>query len=181
VIVARRARPASPVRVARVARARLASPARVALVALVIGAALVVPAAAAAPTAARASYTDVLNDVMCVSCHEPLALAQSPQAIAERSYIRHLIAQGYTKPQIERALVTQYGEAVLGKPPADGFNLTVYILPPALVVLGIAFLASTLPKWRRRARQAANTPLAAGPPLGAEDTRRLDEDLARFE
>ncbi len=164
------------------------SPARAALAALFIAAALVSsPAAGAAtttptaPRAARASYTDVLNDVMCVSCHEPLALAQSPQAIAERSYIRHLIAQGYTKPQIERALVTQYGEAVLGKPPADGFNLTVYILPPALVALGIAFLALTLPKWRRRARQAADTPLAAAPALGADESRRLDEDLARFE
>ena len=66
---------------------------------------------------------------MCVSCREPLAVAQSPQALAERNYIRHLIALGMTKPQIEQALVGQYGEAVLGKPPADGFNLTVYILP----------------------------------------------------
>src|SRR5437660_1797771 len=42
-------------------------------------------ALAAAP--ARASLTDIENDVMCVSCHESLAVAQSPQAYAERSYI----------------------------------------------------------------------------------------------
>ena len=78
----------------------------------------------------KASLTDIENDVMCVSCHEPLAVAQSPQAIAERNYIRTLIAQGQTKAQIEQALVGQYGPAVLGKPPAHGFNLTVYILPP---------------------------------------------------
>jgi cytochrome c-type biogenesis protein CcmH len=158
---------------------------RVVALALAAGLVLVAGLASApgapAATAQRAAYTDVLNDVMCVSCHEPLALAQSPQAIAERGFIRHLIAQGYTKRQIEQSLVVQYGEAVLGRPPANGFNLTVYILPPALVLAGIAFLAFTLPKWRRRARVAASTPLAAGPALGAADTQRLDEDLARFE
>ncbi len=151
---------------------------------LVAGLALLPSPAAHAATShvvVRANYTDVLNDVMCTSCREPLALAQSPQAISERAFIRGLIAKGYTKPQIENALVVQYGEAVLGKPPASGFNLTVYILPPALVLGGIAFLAFTLPKWRRRARVAASSPLAAAPTLGPEDTQRLDEDLARFE
>jgi cytochrome c-type biogenesis protein CcmH len=135
--------------------------------------------AAAAPP--RASLTDIENDVMCVSCHEPLALAQSPQAYAERNFVRSLIAQGQTKAEIERALVAQYGPAVLGRPPAHGFNLTVYILPPALVVAGVALLAITLPRWRRRARAAAGTPLPAGPRLDSADTRRLDEDLARYD
>ena len=50
--------------------------------------------AAAAATTARASLTDIENDVMCVACHEPLAVAQSPQAYAERDYINGLIARG---------------------------------------------------------------------------------------
>jgi cytochrome c-type biogenesis protein CcmH len=136
-------------------------------------------AAAAAPTP-RASLTDVELDVICVSCHEPLALAQSPQAESERNFIRTLIAQGQTKSQIERALVAQYGPAVLGRPPAHGFNLTVYILPPALVALGVALLAYTLPKWRRRARAAAAAPRSSGPVLSAADKSRLDEDLSHF-
>ena len=49
---------------------------------------LALAAAAAADAAARASLTDIENDVMCVACHEPLAVAQSPQADAERNYIR---------------------------------------------------------------------------------------------
>ena len=61
------------------------------------------------PPRPRTSLTAIWNDVMCVSCHEPLAVAQSPQAIAERNYIRRLVAQGDTKAQIERALVAQYG------------------------------------------------------------------------
>lgn len=140
---------------------------------------------AAAPTLAlaatpRASLTDIENDVICPSCHEPLALAQSPQAQSERDFIRGLIAQGLTKVQIERQLVAQYGQEVLGKPPAHGFNLTVYILPPAVLLAGAALLAFTLPKWRRRSRQAATTSLPPGPRLDATDARRLDEDLSRF-
>ncbi len=141
---------------------------------------LLASTAAAAPTA-KTSLSDVEDEVMCPSCHEPLALAQSPQANAERNFIRALIAQGQTKAEIKQALVGQYGPEVLAKPPADGFNLTVYILPPALLIAGIAVLAYTLPRWRRRtAARAAATPAAAGPRVSAEDARRLDEDLARY-
>ena len=132
-------------------------------------------------TAPRASLTDIENDVMCVSCREPLAVAQSPQADAERNYIRHLIAEGQTKAQIEQALVAQYGESVLGKPPADGFNLTVYILPPAIVLVGVVVLAFALPRWRRRARAAADERRGGpGPALDSADARRLDEELTRY-
>ncbi len=144
-----------------------------------LAAAGTIPAAALAVTP-RTSLTDVEPDVMCVSCREPLALAQSPQAIAERGYISELVQQGLTKKQIEQALVGQYGLAVLGRPPAHGFNLTVYILPPALVLAGVALLAVYLPRWRRRGRGASATPLPHGPALDAADARRLDEDLARY-
>jgi cytochrome c-type biogenesis protein CcmH len=144
----------------------------------------IVPASAGA-VVPRASLTDIEQDVMCPSCHEPLALAQSPQADAERAYISMRIAQGETKQQIERDLVAQYGPSVLGKPPAHGFNLTVYILPPALLVAGALLLMFVLPRWRRRTREAAaaraRSPLPAGAPLDATDARRLQEDLASFD
>jgi cytochrome c-type biogenesis protein CcmH len=138
------------------------------------------PATAAAATP-RTSLTAIWNDVMCVSCHEPLAVAQSPQAYAERDYIRGLVNRGYTKPQIVRALVAQYGPSVLGKPPAHGFNLTVYILPPALVIAGVAILLVALPRWRRRTRAAAAAGApAAGGVLSAADERRLEDELSRY-
>jgi cytochrome c-type biogenesis protein CcmH len=131
----------------------------------------------------RASLTDIENDVMCVACREPLAVAQSPQAESERDYIRTLIAQGQSKQQIEQALLAQYGPAVLGKPPAHGFNLTVYVLPPAILIAGVIILALTLPKWRRRARAATGSDGSgpAAPKLRSADARRLEEDLARFD
>jgi cytochrome c-type biogenesis protein CcmH len=155
----------------------IAGRSRLAAFLLALAAALALPATGAA---ARASLTDIENDVMCVACHESLAVAQSPQAQSERDFVRGLIAQGQTKPQIERQLVAQYGAAVLAKPPAHGFNLTVYVLPPALLLLGLVTLAVVLPRWRRRARPAAAHPAAASAsPTAAEETR-LQEDLSRF-
>ena len=136
-------------------------------------------AVAAAPSP-RASLTQVENQLMCVVCREPLAVAQSPEADQERQLIRTLIAQGDTTSQIEQAMVANYGPAVLAKPPAHGFNLTVYILPPAILVAGLLILALTLPRWRRRARERAGTTNAPIRSLSAADARRLDEDLAQY-
>jgi cytochrome c-type biogenesis protein CcmH len=145
-----------------------------ALIALVIA-----PAAWAAPRP-RASLTDIENDVMCTVCREPLAVAQSPEADQEREYIRGLIAQGMTKAQIEQSLVAQYGVGVLGRPPAHGFNLTIYVLPPVILATGIAILAVILPRWRRRTRAAAGQPDGALPPLDPVDQERLQQELSQF-
>ena len=150
----------------------------VALVAALAAAALTPAAIGATP---RASLTDIENDVMCVSCREPLAVAQSPQAYAERAFIRSLIAQGLTKAQIERQLVAQYGPAVLGRPSAHGFNLTVYVLPPALLVAGLIILAIVLPRWRRRSRDRAAQASASAPAqLNPLEAQRLEDELSHW-
>jgi cytochrome c-type biogenesis protein CcmH len=131
-------------------------------------------------TTPKTSLTAVEPDVMCVSCREPLAVAQSPQSYAERAFIQTLVSQGYDKHQIEQALVSQYGPAVLAKPPAHGFNLTVYILPPAILVVGIVTLALTLPRWRRQAAaRRAERPVLA--PVDPTENARLEQELAHFD
>ena len=130
------------------------------LIALVAAPLAPATATATAAVAPRASLTDIESDVMCTACREPLEVAQSPQADSERAYIRGLIAQGETKSQILKNLVAQYGTAVLGKPPAHGFNLAVYVIPLAILAVGAAILAFTLPRWRRRTRAAARAPAA---------------------
>lgn len=141
-----------------------------------------IPAAALAAKMpqTRVSFTQIEGEVMCVVCHEPLAVAQSPEAFQERDYIRGLILQGRTRRQIESDLVQSYGPAVLAKPPAHGFDLLVWVIPPVAIVLAIGTLAVTLPRWRRRARAAAGAQsITPGPAISVEDSRRLDADLAR--
>ena len=102
---------------------------------------------AAAP-AARASLPAIERQVMCVTCKIPLNLAQSPQADRERALIGRLIAQGRSEAQIKRALVAQYGRAVLALPSASGFGVLAYAVPLAVVttVTVVTF------RWTRRDR-----------------------------
>jgi cytochrome c-type biogenesis protein CcmH len=153
--------------------------AALALCALTVG--LGAPAAATAAPRPRTTLLNVEGSLMCVACKEPLAEPDSPEAQRERQVVQQLIAKGYTKQQIIKAMVAQYGTAVLAKPPARGLNLTIYVIPPAIVAAGVLFLLVTLPRWRRRAREAAITPMVNAPAISAADARRLEQDLAQFE
>jgi cytochrome c-type biogenesis protein CcmH len=127
----------------------------------------------------RTTLPAMEQQVMCVVCRTPLAVANGPQAEAERRQIRTLIAQGRSERQIKDVLVAQYGDRVLALPNDDGFNLAVYLVPILAVVLALALLAVALPRWRREARARAAAPAATVPAPSAEELRRLDEDLAR--
>ena len=104
-----------------------------------------------------ASFADVEDEVMCVSCNVALNVAESPQADAERKYIRQLIAKGDDKQQVKRALVAVYGDNVLALPKSEGINWAAYLVPIALV----ATLAVALGFGLRRWRPAASPPDAA--------------------
>jgi len=125
-------------------------------------------------------YNGIVSQFMCTECHEPLNQVNSPEAISEKQYLQGLVTRHLTLGQIKHAMVAQYGVAVLAQPPASGFNLTVYILPPAVFLGGLALLAYTLPKWRARSRRAAATPIAGAAPLEPDEARRLDDELTNF-
>jgi cytochrome c-type biogenesis protein CcmH/NrfF len=125
-------------------------------------------------------YLSVVTQFMCTTCHEPLQQVNSPQAISEKSFLRGLIAKDLTLGQIKTAMEDQYGPEVLARPPASGFNLTIYILPPVVLIGGLALLAYTLPKWRERSRKAADVKLPTAEPLESADAKRLDDELTNF-
>ena len=149
------------------------------LLALALACALLgsAPALAATP---KASLVDVEDEVMCTTCNVALNIAESPQADRQRAYIRGLIAQGLDKEQIKAALVEEYGEDVLALPDSDGFGITAYAIPFALLAVLAGGLALLLPSWRRRSPAGIGEPESATP-LSDEDTRRLDADLVRYD
>ncbi len=151
------------------------------LAALLVAAALMASAAqAAAAVAPRASLLAIERQAMCVTCKVALDESEAPQANTEREYIQGLINQGEDEAEIKRALVAQYGPTVLGLPSAHGFDLTAYLVPVLVVLALIATVLLLIPGWRRRGRaQAAATGAAAV--LSAEDTAKLEADLARFD
>jgi cytochrome c-type biogenesis protein CcmH/NrfF len=125
----------------------------------------------------RASLPDIEREVMCPVCGVPLNLADSPQADRERAFIRALIARGRTSGQIKQELVAQFGRSVLALPPSRGFDLAVYLVPIGAGALLLALVALLLARWRRRGRALA----PAAPSLGADDARRVERDLARYD
>ncbi len=140
----------------------------------------VLPAQVLGAVVIRTTLPAVEGQVMCVTCKIPLTIAVSPEATRERVFIQRLIDQGRTEAQIKRALVHEYGPAVLSLPSSHGFGLTAYLVPPLVLLATLALLALLLPRWRRRARVA---PAAgdASPTLTAADRARLDADMARFD
>jgi len=134
----------------------------------------------------QASFNDIEDEVMCVTCNVPLNVAESPQADQQREQIRSLVADGLTKQQILDSLVAEYGdENILAAPKAEGINILAYAVPLGIGVVLVAALALTLPRWRRRspatAFGAGTGTASAAPSLNTADARRLDEDLARYE
>jgi cytochrome c-type biogenesis protein CcmH/NrfF len=150
------------------------------LAGLVVAVAFAGPGALAAGAATDQSYTSVVPQFMCVACHEPLNQVDSLEALSEKVTLRHLIREGLSLGQIKSGMVAQYGPEVLARPAASGFNLTIYILPPAVLIGGLALLAYTLPKWRERSRRTAGSSLPAAAPLASDDAKRLDDELADF-
>lgn len=151
---------------------------RAAALALLVALAAASPAAAAAP---RASLYEIESEVMCPVCGTLLQLAESPQALREKAFVRRLIYQGKTRQQIKDALVAEYGEAVLALPKGKGFNLSAYLVPAVAFAIALVALALGILRWRR----AGGPPDGGGasPPRGPspEDEARLEADLARYD
>jgi cytochrome c-type biogenesis protein CcmH len=128
---------------------------------------------------ASTTLPTIERQVMCVTCKIPLNVAESPQANRERAFIRTLISQSHSEAQIKRALVAEYGPAVLALPSAKGFDLAAYLVPAAVVLALIGLLAVLLPDWRRRA-SAQRQQQGEVPPPSPSDAARLQADIERF-
>ena len=139
---------------------------------------LALAAAAGAAGAPRASLPDIEDEVMCPVCGVPLNIAEAPQAQREREFIRGLIARGYDKPRIKRALEAEFGPAVLALPRKSGFDLAAYLVPILLGLAAAGGLGVALMRWRGR---GPPPPPASPAAVSGAEARRLEEDLSRYD
>lgn len=154
--------------------------ARALAVSLLSAALLAVAPALGAAATPTASQNQIEAEVMCPVCGTLLELAESPQAQREKAFIARLISEGRSEAQIKDALVAEYGETVLALPRGSGFSLSAYLVPiVAFLVAAVALTLGVL-KWRRTSSApGGGGPKADGP--SAEDSDRLDADLARYD
>jgi cytochrome c-type biogenesis protein CcmH len=129
----------------------------------------------------RASYSDVEDELMCVTCNIPLPLAESPQAERQKAELRRLVDTGMTKDRIKDQMVAEYGSNVLALPKDDGIGIAAYLIPILAGIGILGLLAVLLPRWRRRSRIDGTEGAEHGESLSSAETQRLDEELARFD
>jgi len=144
------------------------------LIGVALWLALAAPAAAACP---QTSLGDLEDEVMCPVCGTSLGLAtESPQAQRERAFIQAQIDDCKSKDEIKDALVAEFGDEVLALPDDNGFDLAAYLVPLAILLgAGIAITVGVR-RWRARPAAAANGPVAS-----SRESKRLDDDLARYD
>ncbi len=140
------------------------------------------PAQEATPPAAIAVTDDQVNAIAkqlyCPVCENiPLDVCPTPACAQWRDQIRDLLSEGKSEQEIKDYFVQQYGDRVLGTPPARGFNWIVYVVPPVAILLGAYFLYRALLAWRKPLpRNGAEANLA---PSSDEYVRRLEEELRK--
>ncbi len=101
---------------------------------------------------------------------------QCPSAPTLRAKIREKLAAGQSEPQILEAMVAEFGPAILAAPPAEGFNLTAWVMPFVALALGLAFVYFVARRWHARRRA---TP--ADPYLLERYRTNLEREIKRLE
>jgi cytochrome c-type biogenesis protein CcmH len=141
----------------------------------------------AAPAAAQEGDDQVTDDevnaiakqLFCPVCENiPLDVCPTQACEQWRGVIRDMLAEGYSEQEIKDYFVAQYGDRVLGVPPARGINWIVYIFPPVAFVVGAAILFFAIRRWKVEPSQSADPEL---PPELEDDpyVARMEEELRK--
>lgn len=94
----------------------------------------------------------VASELRCPVC-QGLSIQDSPSELAlqMRAVVRDQLAAGRTPDEVKRYFVEKYGEWILLEPEARGFNVLIYVLPVAAVLLGAAAVVVAVRRWSRPA------------------------------
>jgi cytochrome c-type biogenesis protein CcmH/NrfF len=129
-----------------------------------------------ASTAVR--YNDLGHKMMCVcGCNQILIECNHlgcPDSDRMLGELRASIAGGSSDDAILTAFQEKYGATVLAAPMLTRFNIIAWIVPPAVLILGIAGTAVLVRRWRLRAA-SISTPPAPHFPAMRERIRRETE------
>ncbi len=124
----------------------------------------------------------VAHQLYCPVCENiPLDVCPTQACAQWRGLIHDMLAQGKSAQEIKDYFVQQYGDRVLGTPPARGINWLVYIVPPVAILIGVFVLFRAFQEWRKPVKQA---PSAEVHPPGSPQqddayVRRLEEELRK--
>ena len=79
--------------------------------------------------------------LMCPVCPaETIDQSQADVALQMRELVREKLRAGETEGQIYDFFVERYDKGVLAEPPAEGFNVIVWVIPPVALLVGLGLL-----------------------------------------
>lgn len=112
------------------------------------------PALPALPTVTPLQMTETarIADVLLSPFCPGLTLSSCPTRSADslRQAIQRKLAAGESREEVLAALVADYGEAILGAPPARGFDQALWFAPGVGMLLGLAVIVWLVRRHRRR-------------------------------
>jgi len=123
----------------------------------------------------------IAQQLYCPVCENtPLDVCPTEACRQWRELIRLQLSQGMTEAEIKQYFVDNYGARVLAEPPRTGLNWLVYILPPAIILLGSFFLFRSFQEWTSPKVASASTGgdrSEASSPEKDDYVARLEEEL----
>jgi cytochrome c-type biogenesis protein CcmH len=96
---------------------------------------------------------DVASQLKCPVCQNE-SVADSSASIAEqmRLVIRQQLRSGKSDQQVLQYFAAHYGNQILLTPPQQGFNLLAWLMPVAMLLLGLGLVSFVARDWRARGR-----------------------------
>lgn len=156
-----------------------------ALVCLVSSLALL---ATAIPAVAVPPVSSVSDKIMCLcGCNSVLSVCPHPDCswgIPAKEDIKQQLEAGTAPDAIIAQYVSKYGEQVLAAPTKRGFNMVVWVLPFAMLLIGAVAIFLLARTWA--VRRSATEESALVVPVPVEDhpdemVRRMEDELKRFD
>jgi cytochrome c-type biogenesis protein CcmH len=118
-------------------------------------------------------------ELRCVVCQN-LSVADSPSEMAQqmRAIVREQVQAGKSPDQIKEFFVSKYGEWVLLKPKTTGFTALLWILPYAVLTLGIIAALWLVRRWVKKTGAISDDsiPPAISQHVLAEESSQPDLD-----
>ena len=119
--------------------------------------------------------------LMCPVCPaETIDQSQADVAIQMRELVREKLRDGESEDQIFNFFVDRYDKGVLAEPPAEGFNILVWVIPPLAFLLGLALIWLGFRQLTRSPHRY--TPTSGGDWQADSESylREIDEEFEAF-
>ena len=124
----------------------------------------------------EARFRKLSNELRCPTC-QGLSVKDSEAGFSNsiKDKIRELMRQKISDKEIREYFIERYGEWILRAPPMQGFNLVLWILPGAGIVIGLFWVVFRSKNW---VTNSHHEELAQ---LTPEEEQKLKNYLGRFE